>query len=285
MTLVREGRPPGLWAMRAHAAEGEHGCGLVSLPITWRYRVRFLVCGNRVADGDLAIGEDVGVEPAAVDEFLYDPGPRHLLQVQARLAEFDAETLDIADPKAPADQLVEPHAPHDYLTARLSAGQAGFLQRFGLDQGQRLAGLCALPAEVAVAAESLARQCADRLDRHDRIAWADVDRLDVHEPILAGSAAGANPVLARECETCPRQLHIEDLWARGIVAAGPAGQRPPWPGFGADGPVDSLGGRSADEISLLFFLGLHDRRSCLAPDGVGLSAGPNGWVTAGPAGI
>ena len=67
--------------------------------------------------------------------------------MQARLAEFDAKTLDIPDPKASADQLIEPH---DHLTARLSAGQADVLQRFGLDQRQRLAGLGALPAEVAV---------------------------------------------------------------------------------------------------------------------------------------
>lgn len=161
-----------------------------------RHKVRSLACGNRVTNGDLAISQDVGVEPAAVDEFLDDPRPRHLLQMQARLAEFDAETLDISDPKAPADQLVEPHTPYDHLTARLSAGQANVLQRFRLDQRQRLAGLCALPAEVAVAPESLARECADRLHGHDRLAWADVDRLNAHEPIMAGSAAEANPVLA-----------------------------------------------------------------------------------------
>jgi len=83
------------------------------------------------------------------------------------------------------------------------------------------------------------------------------------------------------------QLHIEGLWERGIVMAGPGepvGQRQPWPGFGAGGVVDSLG-CSADEIGLLFFLGLHDRRACLAPEGVGLSAGVNGWAAAGPAGI
>jgi protein-L-isoaspartate(D-aspartate) O-methyltransferase len=84
------------------------------------------------------------------------------------------------------------------------------------------------------------------------------------------------------------QLHIKGLWARGIVVAGPgepAHQRPPWTGFGADGPLDSLGGSTADEIGLLFFLGLNDRRACLAPQGVGLSAGLNGWVAASPAGI
>ena len=114
----------------------------------------------------------------------------------ARLAQFDAETLDIPDSKAPANQLVEPHTPHDHLTARLSAGQADILQCFGLDQRQRLAGFCAPPAEVAVAAESLARQCADRLDRREGLAWAGVDPFDVHEPIMAVSAATANCLLA-----------------------------------------------------------------------------------------
>ena len=83
------------------------------------------------------------------------------------------------------------------------------------------------------------------------------------------------------------QLHAEGLWARGVVVqpSEPVHQRRPWPGFGVGGPVGSLGGCSADEISLLFFLGLHDRRACLAPQGAGLSAGANGWVAAGPAGI
>src|ERR1039458_5261092 len=144
---------------------------------------------------------DVGVEPAAVDEFPDDPRPGHLLRMQARLAEFDAQTLDIPDPKAPADQLVEPYAPHDHLTARLSAGQADVLQRFGLDKRQRLAGLGALPAEVPVTRESLARECADRLGGHDRLARADVDRLDAHDPIMAASAADAKPGFGGELQT------------------------------------------------------------------------------------
>jgi protein-L-isoaspartate(D-aspartate) O-methyltransferase len=83
------------------------------------------------------------------------------------------------------------------------------------------------------------------------------------------------------------RLHIEGRWERGIVMAGPGapvGQRQLWPGFGAAGAVDSFG-LSADEIGLLFFLGLHDRRACLAPGGVGLSAGLDGWAVADPAGI
>jgi hypothetical protein len=178
-----------------------------------------LAGGNRVANGDLAISENVGVEPAAVDEFLDDPCPCHLLQMLARLAQFDAETLDIPDSKAPANQLVEPHTPHDHLTARLSAGQADVLQCFGLDQRQRLAGFCAPPAEVAVAAESLARQCADRLDRREGLAWAGVDRFDVHEPIMAVSAATANCLLADS-------LHLpDDIKAIESTASAAYGER------------------------------------------------------------
>src|SRR5262250_769213 len=62
-----------------------------------------------VAYVDLAIGQDVGVEPAAVDQVLDDPRPGQLLQMQARLAQFDAGALDLADPEPPADQIIEPH--------------------------------------------------------------------------------------------------------------------------------------------------------------------------------
>jgi hypothetical protein len=39
---------------------------------------------------------------------------------------------------------------------------------------------------------------------------------------------------------------------------------------------------SADQRDLLFYLGLHDRRACWAPGGIGLSDGRNGWAVAGP---
>ena len=72
------------------AVEPDHG--------QWHTRRRRAVplsgC-NPVAYADLAIGQDVGVEPAAVDEVLDDPRPGQLLQMQARLAEFDARALDI----------------------------------------------------------------------------------------------------------------------------------------------------------------------------------------------
>ncbi len=83
-------------------------------------------------------------------------------------------------------------------------------------------------------------------------------------------------------------LHIKGMWERGTVVpplGDVVGQRPPWPGFSATEPGQPPGSHSA-EIGLLFFLGLHDRRACLVPGaGVGLTAGPDGWVGAGPAGI
>jgi protein-L-isoaspartate(D-aspartate) O-methyltransferase len=82
-------------------------------------------------------------------------------------------------------------------------------------------------------------------------------------------------------------IHIEGLWAIGTVRPGPGGpvdERDPWPGFGAEGMVNSLG-CTADEVDFLFFVGLHDRRACWAPQGVGLSDGQSGWAVTGPDGI
>jgi protein-L-isoaspartate(D-aspartate) O-methyltransferase len=83
-------------------------------------------------------------------------------------------------------------------------------------------------------------------------------------------------------------LQIAGMWAPGVVRPESPGEvhvRAPWPGFGAAGPVASLGGSSTDEIDFLFFLGLHDHRACQAPQGVALSDGPAGWAVAGPDGI
>jgi hypothetical protein len=120
---------------------------------------------DRVADGDPAVVQDVGVEPAAMDQLLDDPRPRHLLKVSARLADLDTEALDVAHPEALADQIVQPHPAHHHLTARLGAGEPNILQHFRLDQRQRLAGLGALVVEVAVAHEPLARQRVGGIDR------------------------------------------------------------------------------------------------------------------------
>jgi len=47
------------------------------------------------------------------------------------------------------------------------------------------------------------------------------------------------------------------------------------------GPLPSVGS-SADELDLLFYLSVLDRRACWAPGGVGLSDDLRGWAMAGP---
>ena len=84
-----------------------------------------------------------------------DPRPRQRLQVQARLAELDAEALDAADREPLADEVVEAHAADDDLPPRLRPGQADVLEHLGLDQRQRPARAGSVRAEVAVALEPL----------------------------------------------------------------------------------------------------------------------------------
>src|SRR5947207_2935857 len=142
--------------------------------------INMVVDDDGIADGDPAVVEDVRVEPTPVKKILDDPRPRHLLQVAARLTDHDAEALHLAHPEALAHQVVQPHAAHDHLAARLGAGEADILQHLRLDQGHRPAGLRAVAVEIAVALEPLARERADRIDRRDGVGGADVDRLDVH---------------------------------------------------------------------------------------------------------
>lgn len=82
-------------------------------------------------------------------------------------------------------------------------------------------------------------------------------------------------------------LHIDGLWPRGTRQPGPRepiGQRDPWPGFAAKGPLPELG-CSADEVDFCFYLSLADRRAYKTVRGVGLNDGANGWAIAGADGI
>ena len=74
-----------------------------------------------VAQGNRSVGQDVRVQSVAVDEILDAAGPGEALQVQARLADLDADALDIADPEA-------------------LAGEADVFEYFRFDQGQRVPG-------------------------------------------------------------------------------------------------------------------------------------------------
>jgi hypothetical protein len=69
-------------------------------------RDRSLDDHDGIADVDLAVGEDVGVEAAAVDERFDHARLRHRLEVRTGLTELDAFALDIADAKTLADKLV-----------------------------------------------------------------------------------------------------------------------------------------------------------------------------------
>jgi protein-L-isoaspartate(D-aspartate) O-methyltransferase len=80
-------------------------------------------------------------------------------------------------------------------------------------------------------------------------------------------------------------LHIEEQQAPGIWGD-PAetvlepDQAPRFSARRSDEPMSI----TDDETDFLFFLGLHDRRACHAPQGPALSAGPDGWAALGPEG-
>ena len=60
-----------------------------------------------VAEPDRAADEDVGTQPAAVDERTEETRPRELLEVSAWLGEAASDAFDSADPKATADKGIE----------------------------------------------------------------------------------------------------------------------------------------------------------------------------------
>src|SRR5262249_58465408 len=119
---------------------------------------------------------------SAVDQVFDDAGPGELLQVQAGFAEFDAQALDVADPKSLADQLVEAHTPGHNLTPGLRAAERDVLKRLGFDQRQRLTGRGPVVVEVAVALQTDTGDRGHRLDRRDRIARPGIFFLRLPRP-------------------------------------------------------------------------------------------------------
>jgi protein-L-isoaspartate(D-aspartate) O-methyltransferase len=82
-------------------------------------------------------------------------------------------------------------------------------------------------------------------------------------------------------------LHIEDLWAPGIVVPCEdevVHEPEDRARFAARRPEEPMG-VTDDESDFLFYLGLHDRRACHARQGPGLSDGPDGWAALSPDGI
>ena len=88
-----------------------------------------------------------------MDELLDDPGSCHALEVQAGLAQLDAVALDVPDAKSLADQIVQPGSAYRELAPGGAREQPDFRDDVPLHERQRLPGLGALLAEVAVAFE------------------------------------------------------------------------------------------------------------------------------------
>src|SRR5712692_8334157 len=141
---------------------------------------------DRVADTDRPIGQDVRVQPGAVDHLLDDPWPRQALQVSAWLAELDAHAFHVADPEPPSHQVVDPDAADHDLAPRLGAGEADIGKHLSLDQRQRLTRFRAIVVEVPVALQALACHGDHRIYRRDRVARPDVDLLHPHPTIMTG---------------------------------------------------------------------------------------------------
>ena len=121
-----------------------------------------------VADGDLAVREDLGVQPGAMGERPHQAQVAdHLLQVVARLAQLDPAALDLADLEAPADERVQAHAARRELPARLAGRERDPvlgrepLELLALDERQLAGGLGAR-LEVAVAAQARAATASTR---------------------------------------------------------------------------------------------------------------------------
>src|SRR5919106_2350732 len=128
-----------------------------------------------VADGDLAVREDVGVQAGAMHVCLDHAGAREPLERRARLAQLDAEAFDVADAEADAHECVEvdpagQHVPAALGRAELYSGlRSAILERLGGDQRQRSPGRGVAVVEVAVALEATPRERADALDRRGQL--------------------------------------------------------------------------------------------------------------------
>src|SRR5919201_1747033 len=113
-----------------------------------------------IAAADPAAADDVGAQPAAVDERAQQRLAGCLGQVLARLTEARALAEDFADPEAAADELVEADAPRREVAPRLAGRELDsvlarqVLDHFGLDQRQVTAD--AKVGRVVSAAEGIA---------------------------------------------------------------------------------------------------------------------------------
>ncbi len=117
-----------------------------------------------------------------MDELLDDAGPRHRLQVRARLAQLDAVALHLADAETLPDQLVQRNTAHRQLPASPAGCQPDGFDDARFDERQRLAGWGSLLVKVPVALEPLAGHRLHLVDRPElrNALGAQMDRLDRH---------------------------------------------------------------------------------------------------------
>src|SRR2546425_6476098 len=140
-----------------------------------------------VADADLAVAENVRVQPRAVYEGFDCAGLGHGFEVGARLAELDAHALDIADTEPLALELVHVDAAREHVAARrgrfdrdVPLARHG-VHRLGRDQRHGPTRRRVSPCPViAVALEPTSGACLHALDgsRELAVLGGDEDRLD-----------------------------------------------------------------------------------------------------------
>src|SRR6266545_7086518 len=182
-----------------------------------------------VADRDLAVRENVGVQATAMREALDDARLREALEVLARLTELDADAIDVADAEALADERIEVDPAREHVAARFSARHVDpalrgeRLERLGRDQGECAAGLGAVLEVVAIADEALAGVRAHAFHRRRKLLRRpDVDRLDPsHAASLPAVSAAARRLDRHHVAGAqvPRHLRRDRLPVQEIAAA------------------------------------------------------------------
>jgi len=122
-----------------------------------------------VANPDRAAPQDPASQSRVQQTLEHDLRADELRQVVARLASLFAFALELAHLKAPADEIAQVGAAHQYLASsqgrvEIEAVLGGLtLQPFGFDQGD-VARVGVVIAEVAVALEAFSGMADRRLD-------------------------------------------------------------------------------------------------------------------------
>src|SRR5262249_49611350 len=116
-------------------------------------RLEIVARPDDIAGAQDAAAEDLGAQPAAVQQPLLDAGSSELLQVVARRAQPRAARHRVADGDLPAEEVVEGHAARHEVAPGL-----GGLQRDAVLAGQRLQGLALDERDLAVRRARLAER-------------------------------------------------------------------------------------------------------------------------------